>query len=61
MQELEKSKKKSDEISNIIKKQLGDAQFKFKKEKDEILKEHRKEGKAWRTELGEETRLKIKL
>ena len=61
IQDLEKSKKKSDEISNKIKKQLSDAQFKFKKEKEEILKEHRKEVKGWRKDLGEETKLKIKL
>ena len=61
LQDLEKSKKKSDEISNKLKKQLSDAQCKFKKEKDEILKEHRKEVKGWRKDLGEETKLKIKL
>ena len=59
--DLEKAKKKSDEISNIFKKQLSDAQVKFKKEKDELLKEHRKEVKAWRKDLGDETKLKIKL
>ena len=43
IQDLERAKKKADEISNKFKKQLSDAQNKFKKEKEEMLKEHRKE------------------
>ena len=61
IQDLERSKKKSDEISNKFNKELSDTRTKFKKEKDLTLKEHRTEVKAWKTDLGEERKLKIKL
>ena len=61
LQDLEQSCKKSDEISKILNKQISDLKADFKKEKKDIMKEHKAEVKAWRLDLGEETRQNVKL
>ena len=58
---LEKANKKANQISNNLNKEFSTVKVKFNKEKELILKEHKAEVKAWRIELGEETKLKIKL
>ena len=59
--DLKLANKNSTKISNKLNKELCDLKTKFKKEKIVILKEHRAEIKYGRKELGEETKLKIKL
>ena len=58
---LEKANKKANKISNNLNKEFSAVKVKFNKEKELFLKEHKAEVKAWRKELGEETKLKIKL
>ena len=58
---LEKANKKANQISNNLNKEFSTVKVKFNKEKELILKEHKAEVKAWRIELGEETKFKIKL
>ena len=59
--DLERSNKKQVEISQKFHKELNETKLRCKKEKGAIFKEHKKEVKFWRKELGEETRLKLKL
>ena len=59
--DLEKSVKKSNDISKDLNKKLSESAAKFHNEKSKILKEHRFEVKFWRNELGEVTKEKIKL
>ena len=59
--DLKPANKNSTKISNKLNKELCDLKTKFKKEKIVILEEHRAEIKYGRKELGEETKLKIKL
>jgi predicted RNase H-like nuclease (RuvC/YqgF family) len=61
IQDLEASNTKQKKISNKFNKELSEARVKFKNEKAEISKEYRAEIKAWRKNLGEETRQKHKL
>ena len=61
MHDLEESNKKQKQISNKFNKDLSDARVKFNNEKAEISKEYRAEIKAWRKDLGEETKQKLKL
>ena len=61
IQFLEDSVKKCNAISDSLNKQLNANQVKFGKEKTEILKSHKAEVKAWREDLGEETKQKRKL
>ena len=61
LKDLDISKKKSDDISNNLNKKLSDTHTKFKKEKDNMVKEHKAEVKSWRNDLGDERKLKVKL
>ena len=57
---LEKANKKANQISNNLNKEFSTVKIKFNKEKELILKEHKAEVKAWRIELGEETKLNFR-
>jgi chromosome segregation ATPase len=59
--DLKLANKKASETSNKLNKVLSDLKIKFKKEKNAILKQNKAEIKYWRKELGEETKVKIKL
>ena len=59
--QLEISNAKRKQVCDNLNVKLNETKTKFKKEKTNLLKEHRKEIKSWRIELGEETREKIKL
>ena len=59
--DLAASNKKLGDISNNLNKVLSETKTKFKKEKKAIIKQHKDAIKYWKNELGEETRLKIKL
>ena len=61
IQDLERANKKSNEISNKLNKQISEERAKFKKEKIKIDKEHKAEIKAFRKDLGEENKQKLKL
>ena len=49
------------EISNKVHKELSDTKLKFREEKATIFKEHKAEVKAWKKDLGEANKEKIKL
>ena len=49
------------EISNKLHKELSDTKIKFNKEKAATFKEHKAEVKAWKKDLGEANKEKIKL
>ena len=59
--DLKLANKKASDASNKLNKVLSDLKVKFKKEKYAILKQSKAEIKYWKKELGEETRMKIKL
>ena len=61
MYDVKLASKKAIQISDKLNKEISDLKIKFKKEKNSILKEHNTEIKYWRNQLGEETKLKIKL
>ena len=61
LQELEVANKIAREGTNRIRKELNESKKKFTQEKAMIFKEHKSEVKAWRKELGEANREKIKL
>ena len=61
IQELEIANKIAREGKNRIHKELNESKKKFTQEKALIFKEHKSEVKAWRKELGEANREKIKL
>ena len=52
---------KTTEISKKLNKEMSNLRITFGKEKKSILKNHKTQIKYWRNELGEETKLKIKL
>ena len=59
--DLEKIMRVKNEVSEKLNKELKELKVKFNKEKSEMIKCHKKEVKYWRRELGEETKVKIKL
>ena len=59
--DLERSNKVKNEVADQLKKNLKEVKEKFHKERTELIKNHKKEVKYWRTQLGEETKMKIKL
>ena len=59
--DLESSNKKQKLISDKFNKELSQTKQKFKEEKAEVEKHHRAKIKAWRKDLGEETRVRLKL
>jgi excinuclease UvrABC ATPase subunit len=59
--DLKLANKKATQISNKLNKELSNLRIKIGKEKKSILKKHKTEIKYWRKELGDETKLKIKL
>ena len=59
--DLKLANKKASEASNKLNKVLSDLKVNFKKEKNAILKQNKAEIKYWRKELGEETKVRIKL
>ena len=61
IKELETANKTKKEITDKLNKNLNDLKVKFNKEKIELSKKHKGEVKYWRKELGEETKIKIKL
>ena len=52
--DLEKSNKVKDEVSNKLRKELNDIKIKVNKEKNEMMRNHKYEIKYWRKELGDE-------
>ena len=59
--DLEKIMRVKNEVSEKLNKELKELKVKFNKEKSEMIKCHKKEVKYWRKELGEETKVNIKL
>ena len=59
--DLEKSNKVKDEVSNKLRKELNDIKIKVNKEKNEMTRNHKSEIKYWRKELGDEKKTNNKL
>ena len=49
------------ELVDRLNKELQDSKVKFKRERGEMIKSHKAEVKYWRKELGEQTKINIKL
>jgi len=61
IKDLEHSNKLRKEVSENLNKKLSELKINFNKEKMDIAKRNKLEVKYWRKELGEETKVKIKL
>ena len=61
IEELEATNKTRKEISDKLNRNLNDLKVKHNKEKMELSKKYKAEIKYWRKQLGEQTKMKIKL
>ena len=61
IKDLESSNKIKSEVADKLNKNLRELKEKYNKEKIEMIRTHKTDVKKWRKELGEETKLKIKL
>ena len=60
-EDIEKKNIVKKELVDRLNKELQDSKVKFKRERGEMIKSHKAEVKYWRKELGEQTKINIKL